>query len=107
MPRKAKWSKHCPADYHDENQCDSDDDPEYICEEPVSPKISQVKGCDTYKKRQYEKNKKSTATPKRTKGGQTSPATPRRTKGDKIHQQLLYILHLKQVMLENANMHEL
>ena len=60
---------------------DHPEDPDYICEEPVSPKISQAKGCDTYKKRQDEKNKKSTATPKRTKGGQTSPATPKRTKG--------------------------
>ena len=74
--RRAKWSKLAPADYHDEDQCDSDDDPEYICDEPVSPKISQDKGCDTFKKRQIEKTKKSTATPNTTKGGKTSPATP-------------------------------
>ena len=77
MPtRKAKWSKLAPADYHDEDQCDSDDVPEYLCDETVSPKKNQDKGCDTYKKRQKDKNKKSTGTPKRTKGGQTSPATP-------------------------------
>ena len=73
---KAKWSKLAPADYHDEHQCDSDDVPEYICDETVSPKENQDKGCDTYKQRQKDKNKKSTGTPKRTKGGQTSPATP-------------------------------
>ena len=70
MPkRKAKWTKLAPADYHDESQCDSDDDPEYICKDTVSPKITQDKGCDTYKKQQKEKNKKSTGTPKHTKGG--------------------------------------
>ena len=78
MPRKVKGTKYCPADYNNAEQSDSDhpEDPDYIYEEPASPKISQAKGCDTYKKRQDEKNKKSTATPKRTKGGQTSLATP-------------------------------
>ena len=50
MPKKVQGTKYCPADYNNANQCDSDDDPDYICEEPVSPK--------------------------RTKEGQTSPATP-------------------------------
>ena len=75
MPKKVKGTKYCPEDYNNATQCDSDDDPD-ICEEPVSPKISQAKGCDTYKKRQIEKTKKSTATPNSTKGGQTSPVTP-------------------------------
>ena len=83
MLKKAKGTKYCPSDYDNANQSDSDhpEDPDYIYEEPASPKISQVKSCDTYRKRQEEKNKKSTATPKRTKGGQTSPSTPKRTKG--------------------------
>ena len=79
MPKKVKGEKVCPEDYNHAHQSDSDqhDDPDYIYEEPTSQKISQAKGgCDTYKKRQNEKTKKSTATPNTTKGGQTSPATP-------------------------------
>ena len=95
MPKKFKEKKNCPADYNDAEQSDSDqhDDPDYI-NEPTSPKISQGKGgCETFQKRQMEKSMKSTATPKSTKGG-------------KVHQQLLHLLHLKQV-LENANVGEL
>ena len=79
MPKKVKGKKLCPEDYNHAQQSDSDqhDDSDYIHEEPTSQKISQAKGgCDTYKKRQNEKTKKSTATPNSTKGGQTSPATP-------------------------------
>ena len=58
MPKKIKGTKMCPADYDHADQTDSDhhEDPDYIYEEPTSPKISQAKGCDTYKKRQNEKN---------------------------------------------------
>ena len=79
MSKKVKGKKLCPEDYNHAHQSDSDqhDDPDYIYEEPTSLKLSQVKGgCDTYKKRQNGKTKKSTATPNSTKGGQTSPATP-------------------------------
>ena len=96
MPKKVKGTKFCPEDYNNAEQSDSDQhsDPDYIYE-PTSPKISQGKGgCDTFKKRQMEKSMKSTATPKSTKGGN-------------LHQQLLHLLHLKQVLLENANEREL
>ena len=78
MPKKIKGTKMCPADYDHADQTDSDhhEDPDYIYEEPTSPKISQDKGCDTFQKRQIEKNKKSTATPNSTKGEKTSPVTP-------------------------------
>ena len=78
MPKRVKGTKLCPADYDNADESDSDnhEDPDYIFEEPTSPKISQAKGCDTYKKRQLEKAKNSTATPNSTQGGQTSPVTP-------------------------------
>ena len=78
MPKKIKGTKMCPADYDHADQTDSDhhEDPDYIYEEPTSPKISQDKGCDTFQKRQIEKTKKSTATPNSTKGEKTSPVTP-------------------------------
>ena len=70
MSKRVKGRKLCPADYDDADQSDSDNNehPDYIFEEPTTPKISQTK----YKKRQLEKPKNSTATPNSTQGGQTS-----------------------------------
>ena len=79
MQNKVKWQKVCPADYNNAEQTDSDhpDDPDYRCQEQASPKISQDKGCPTYRKRQEDKK----GTPKRKKGGQTSTSTPKHIKG--------------------------
>ena len=71
-------------------QSDSDhnDDPDYI-EEPTSPKISQAKGgCEKYRKRQNQKNMKS---------------TPKSTKGGKVQHQLLHLLNYLKQVLEVAN----
>ena len=74
MSKRVKGRKLCPADYDDADQSDSDNNehPDYIFEEPTTPKKSQTK----YKKRQLDKPKNSTATPNSTQGGQTSPVTP-------------------------------
>ena len=74
MSKRVKGRKLCPADYDDADQSDSDNNehPDYIFEEPTTPKISQTK----YKKRQLEKPKNSTATPNSTQGGQSAPVTP-------------------------------
>ena len=79
----SKFNKVCPADYNNAMQSDSDhmDDPDYTEEaqsEPTSPKISQGKGgCDKYRKRQIQKNMKST--PKSTKWGKCAAPTPTST----------------------------
>ena len=78
MSKRVKGKKMCPADYDDAEESDSDNykDPDYLLQEPPSPKLSQDKGCAKYKKRLREKTKKSEATPNRTQGGQTAPVTP-------------------------------
>ena len=57
MQIKGKWKKVCPADYKNAEQTDSDhpDDPDYRGQEQAAPKISQNKGCPTYRKRQEDK----------------------------------------------------
>ena len=77
MPRK--FRKMCPSDYKDRTQSDSDHivDPDYTQEaqsEPSSPKVSQGKGgCKKYRRRQIQKNMKST--PKSTQGGKSATST--------------------------------
>ena len=73
MPKK--FRKMCPSDYKDPNESDSDhmDDPDYTQKaqsEPTSPKISQGKGA---RKRQLQKQSKST--PKSTQGGKSVTST--------------------------------
>ena len=78
MSKRVKGKKMCPADYDDaeESDCDNYKDPDYLLQEPPSPKLSQDKGCAKYKKRLREKTKNSEATPNSTQGGQSSPVTP-------------------------------
>ena len=75
MPKRVKGTKLCPADYDHADQSDSDhhEDPDYIYEEPTSPKISQAKGCDTYKNGSLKK-------PRNLQLHQTVQ------RGDKLHQ---------------------
>ena len=47
MSKRVKGKKMCPADYDDAEESDSDisKDPDYLLQEPPSPKLSQDKGC--------------------------------------------------------------
>ena len=46
LPKKVKGTKYCPADYNNAEQSDSDhpEDPDYIYEEPASPKNKSGQG---------------------------------------------------------------
>ena len=78
MSRRVKGRKMVPVDYDDADVSDSDifNDPDYLLQEPPSPKLSQDNGCATYNKRLRQNPKKSEATPKSTQGGQGAPVTP-------------------------------